>query len=117
MPNHQLHIDSLAGQRAPARPHRRRDPVGPRHPGRRRRQPRRLLPGTPRQGYEFVQNYLRAVLAGTLGLDLDLIVPELTHASRNPAMSELIPRYDASRRRALEDASTKAEELAERFPA
>lgn len=71
-------------------------------------------PGTPREGYEFVQNYLRAVLAGTLGLDLDFIVPELTHAPRNPAMSELIPLYEASRRRALEEASTKAKELAER---
>src|SRR5690349_19845747 len=48
-------------------------------------------PGTPRAGYEFVQNYLEAVLRGTLGLDVDFIVPELTMAPRNPAMSELIP--------------------------
>lgn len=74
-------------------------------------------PGTPREGYEFVQNYLQAVLEGTLGLDLDFIVPELTMAPRNPAMSELIPLYEASRKRAFADATTKAEELAERFAA
>ncbi|MCX5562979.1 FMN-dependent NADH-azoreductase [Streptomyces sp. NBC_00038] len=74
-------------------------------------------PGTPREGYEFVQNYLEAVLKGTLGLDLDFIVPELTMASRNPAMSELVPLYEASRKRALGDATIKAKELAERLAA
>ena len=74
-------------------------------------------PGTPREGYEFVQNYLEAVLKGTLGLDLDFIVPELTMAPRNPAMSELVPLYEASRGRAFEDATTKAKELAERLAA
>ncbi|MFF3148565.1 NAD(P)H-dependent oxidoreductase, partial [Streptomyces sp. NPDC057927] len=70
-------------------------------------------PGTPREDYEFVQNYLEAVLKHTLGLDLDFIVPELTMAPRNPAMSELVPLYEASRKRALEDAAARAEELAE----
>jgi FMN-dependent NADH-azoreductase len=74
-------------------------------------------PGTPREGYEFVQNYLQAVLQDTLGLDLDFIVPELTMAPRNPAMSELVPLYEASRERALQDASTKAKQLAERLAA
>jgi FMN-dependent NADH-azoreductase len=74
-------------------------------------------PGTPREGYEFVQNYLEAVLKGTLGLDLDFIVPELTMAPRNPAMAELIPLYEASRKRAFEDATTKAKELAESIAA
>lgn len=74
-------------------------------------------PGTPREGYEFVQNYLEAVLKGTLGLDLDFIVPELTMAPRNPVMSELIPLYEVSRERAFEDATTKAKELAERLAA
>lgn len=72
-------------------------------------------PGTPRQGYEFVQNYLEAVLYGTLGLDVDFIVPELTMAPRNPGMAELIPLYEASRRRAFEDAGTKAREIAKRI--
>ncbi|WP_409474225.1 FMN-dependent NADH-azoreductase [Streptomyces sp. HC307] len=74
-------------------------------------------PGTPREGNEFVQNYLEAVLKGMLGLDVDFIVPELTLAPRNPAMSELVPLYEASRERALEDAATKAKELAERLAA
>ncbi|AGP58162.1 FMN-dependent NADH-azoreductase [Streptomyces rapamycinicus] len=74
-------------------------------------------PGTPREGFDFVQNYLEAVLHRTLGLDLDFIVPELTMAPRNPAMSELIPLYEASRERAFEDAITKAKELAERVAA
>ncbi|MER5859315.1 NAD(P)H-dependent oxidoreductase [Streptomyces sp900105245] len=74
-------------------------------------------PGTPRAGYEFVQNYLEAVLNRTLGLDLDFIVLELTMAPRNPAMSELIPLYEASRKRAFEDATTKAKELAQRLTA
>ncbi|MFI1367376.1 FMN-dependent NADH-azoreductase [Streptomyces griseochromogenes] len=74
-------------------------------------------PGTPREGHEFVQNYLEAVLKGALGLDLDFIVPELTMAPRNPAMSALVPLYEASRRRAFEEAATKARELAERLAA
>ncbi|MEU6097157.1 NAD(P)H-dependent oxidoreductase [Streptomyces sp. NPDC047079] len=74
-------------------------------------------PGTPRAGYEFVQNYLEVVLKGTLGLDLDFIVPELTMAPRNAAMTELVPLYEASRKRAFEDATTKAKELAERLAA
>ncbi|WP_371562821.1 FMN-dependent NADH-azoreductase [Streptomyces canus] len=73
--------------------------------------------GTPREGYDFVQNYLQAVLKGTLGLDLEFIVPELTMAPRNPGMSELIPRYEASRQHALEEAAAKAKGLAERLAA
>lgn len=74
-------------------------------------------PGTPREGFEYVQNYLEAVLERTLGLDLDFIVPELTLAPRNPAMSELVPLYEASRKRAFEEAAVKAKELAERLAA
>ncbi|MFJ8107685.1 FMN-dependent NADH-azoreductase [Streptomyces sp. NPDC096132] len=74
-------------------------------------------PGTPREGFEFVQNYLEAVLGRTLGLDLDFIVPELTMATRNPAMNELIPLYEASRACAFEAATAKAKALAERLAA
>ncbi|MDT7842701.1 FMN-dependent NADH-azoreductase [Streptomyces justiciae] len=74
-------------------------------------------PGTPREDYEYVQNYLRAVLADSLGLELDFIVPELTMAPQNPAMAELVPLYEASRERALEDAETKAKAVAERLAA
>ena len=74
-------------------------------------------PGTPREGYEFVQNYLEAVLGGTLGLDLAFIVPELTMAARNPAMSTLVPLYEASRERAFAQAAALAKELAEQLAA
>ncbi|WP_155056487.1 FMN-dependent NADH-azoreductase [Streptomyces blattellae] len=74
-------------------------------------------PGTPREGYEYVQNYLSAVFADTLGMDLDFIVPELTMAPHNPAMAELVPLFEASRERALDDAAAKAKQLAQRFAA
>lgn len=38
-------------------------------------------------------------------------------APRNPAMSELVPLYEASRDRAFEEAITKVKELAERLAA
>ncbi|MGW4024547.1 FMN-dependent NADH-azoreductase [Streptomyces sp. NPDC005009] len=74
-------------------------------------------PGTPREGYEYVQNYLRAVLVDFLGLDLDFIVPELTMAAQNPAMAELIPLFESSRERAHQDAAIRAKSLAERLAA
>ncbi|MEV0740955.1 NAD(P)H-dependent oxidoreductase [Streptomyces sp. NPDC050549] len=74
-------------------------------------------PGTPREGFEYVQTYLRAVFADTLGTELEFIVPELTMAPQNPAMSDLVPLYEASRERALDDAAAKAKELAERLAA
>ncbi|MCX4885599.1 MULTISPECIES: FMN-dependent NADH-azoreductase [unclassified Streptomyces] len=74
-------------------------------------------PGTPREGYDFVQNYLEAVLRNTLGLDVEFIVPELTMAPRNPAMSAMLPLYEASRERAFEQANAKAKDLAERLAA
>lgn len=74
-------------------------------------------PGTPREGFEYVQNYLSAVFADALGTDLEFIVPELTMAPQNPAMSDLVPLYEASRERALGDAATKAKTLAERLAA
>ncbi|MEW2492564.1 FMN-dependent NADH-azoreductase [Streptomyces nodosus] len=74
-------------------------------------------PGTPKESYEYVQNYLTAVLADMLGLDLDFIVPELTMAPHNPAMAELVPLFESSRERALQDAATRAKSLAERFAA
>ncbi|GAA2427397.1 FMN-dependent NADH-azoreductase [Streptomyces glaucus] len=74
-------------------------------------------PGTPREPYEYVQNYLTAVFADALGADLDFIVPELTMAPHNPEMAQLIPLFEASRERALQDAAAKAKELAQRFAA
>ncbi|MEV6807601.1 FMN-dependent NADH-azoreductase [Streptomyces sp. NPDC017248] len=74
-------------------------------------------PGTPREGYEYVQNYLKAVFADAFGMDVEFIVPELTAATQNPAMSELVPLYEASRDRALADAATRARDLAKRLAA
>ncbi|POX41009.1 FMN-dependent NADH-azoreductase [Streptomyces sp. Ru73] len=74
-------------------------------------------PGTPREGFEYVQNYLESVLAGGFGFEVDFIVPELTMAPVNPAMAELIPLFEASREKAQEEAVTKAKELAKRVAA
>ncbi|MGW0874160.1 FMN-dependent NADH-azoreductase [Streptomyces sp. NPDC002740] len=74
-------------------------------------------PGTPREGYEYVQNYLTAVLADALAMDVDFIVPELTMAVHNPAMSQLIPLYEASRQQAFDDAESRAKAVAARFAA
>jgi FMN-dependent NADH-azoreductase len=65
-------------------------------------------PGSPRAGFEYVQSYLTAVLAETLGMKLDVIVAELTMAPINPAMAELIPLFEASRDQALDNAVVKA---------
>ncbi|MEU6066825.1 MULTISPECIES: FMN-dependent NADH-azoreductase [Streptomyces] len=74
-------------------------------------------PGTPREPFEYVQNYLKAILADTLALDLDFIIPELTLAPHNPAMAELVPLFESSRERALQDAAAKAKAVAERLAA
>lgn len=74
-------------------------------------------PGTPREPLEYVQNYLTAILSEALGLEVDFIVPELTMAPHNPAMSELIPLAEASHAKALDDAVVKAKSLAERLAA
>ncbi|KIF68981.1 FMN-dependent NADH-azoreductase [Streptomyces sp. AcH 505] len=75
-------------------------------------------PGTPREDFEFVQNYLEKVLTGMFGVtDLEFIVPELTLAHTVPAMTELIPLAEASRAKAREDAEAKAKALASRLAA
>jgi FMN-dependent NADH-azoreductase len=74
-------------------------------------------PGTPREGFEFVQNYLEKLLGGLLGLDVEFIVPELTMARSVPAMAELVEKADASRAQAHEQAAAKAKELAARLAA
>lgn len=74
--------------------------------------------GTPREDFEFVQNYLEKVLNGMLGVEnIDFIVPELTLAHTVPAMAELIPLAEASRANAQEEAARKAKALASRFAA
>lgn len=72
-------------------------------------------PGTPRESFEFVTNYLGKVLTGGLGLEPDFIVPELTLARSNPAMADLVQLADASKAKAHEEATAKAKALAARF--
>jgi FMN-dependent NADH-azoreductase len=74
-------------------------------------------PGTPREDFEFVQNYLEKVLTGMLGTEVDFIVPELTPARSKPEMAELIPLADASRAKALDEAAQKGKALAARLAA
>ncbi|MGJ5798256.1 hypothetical protein ACSCB1_03805 [Streptomyces europaeiscabiei] len=68
--------------------------------------------GTPREGYEYVQNHLRAILGDMLGLDIDFVVPEFTLAHSSPAMAELIPLAEASKARAHEDVRSKGKAAA-----
>ncbi|TWD17664.1 FMN-dependent NADH-azoreductase [Streptomyces sp. T12] len=74
-------------------------------------------PGTPKESYEYVRNYLTAIFADTLGMDLHFIVPELTMAPVNPALKQLIPLYEASRERAFIFAANRAKEVAARIAA
>ncbi|MEU4170536.1 NAD(P)H-dependent oxidoreductase [Streptomyces sp. NPDC026665] len=69
-------------------------------------------PGTPREGFEYVQNYLQAVLGDMLALDVEFIVPELTMAPHNPAMADLVPLFEASRSKALDEAAARAKKAA-----
>lgn len=74
-------------------------------------------PGTPREGFDYVQNYLEAVFGTMFGMEVDFIVPELTMAPTNPAMADLIPLYEASRDKAFQEAADKAKALATRLAA
>ncbi|MEV8565785.1 NAD(P)H-dependent oxidoreductase [Streptomyces sp. NPDC051322] len=74
-------------------------------------------PGTPREDFEFVQNYLEKLLKGMFAAEVDFIVPELTLAATQPAMADLIPLAEASRAKAFDDAASKAKALAARLAA
>ncbi|PWG13639.1 FMN-dependent NADH-azoreductase [Streptomyces sp. V2] len=69
-------------------------------------------PGTPRESFEYVQNYLTTVLRDALGLDVVFIVPEMTMAPHVPALAEFLPLFEASRERAFEDAASRAKAVA-----
>lgn len=72
-------------------------------------------PGTPREGWDFVQPYLETVLGKALGLDLTVIKAQLTLAERNPAMADLIPAAKQLRAAAHEAAESHARALAGQF--
>lgn len=69
-------------------------------------------PGTPRDGWDHAQPYLRRVLAEVLGLDLRVITPELTLAEVNPALAQFIENHRVSLAEAHDTAATAARELA-----
>ncbi|GAA3884695.1 FMN-dependent NADH-azoreductase [Streptomyces sedi] len=68
--------------------------------------------GTPRAGQDFNAPYLKHILADSFGVDLRLIVPELTLARIVPAMADLVDLADASRAKAHEEARSYAGTLA-----
>jgi FMN-dependent NADH-azoreductase len=74
-------------------------------------------PGTPREGWDFVQPYLETVLGKALGLDVTVIKAQLTLAERNPAMADLIPTAQRLRAAAHEAAESHARALAGQFAA
>ena len=65
-------------------------------------------PGTPREGWDFVQPYLETVLGKALGLDLTVIKTQLTLAETTPAMADLIPASKQLRAAAHEAAESHA---------
>ncbi|MFD0318729.1 FMN-dependent NADH-azoreductase [Streptomyces flavalbus] len=69
-------------------------------------------PGTPKEGNDYVRNYLHVILADAMAMEVEFIVPELTMAPHNPAMSELVPLYESSRERAHQHAVSRARQLA-----
>jgi FMN-dependent NADH-azoreductase len=71
-------------------------------------------PGTPRDGWDFVQPYLETVLGKALGLDVTFIKTQLTLAAVNPAMAGLIPLADQQRSDAHAKADAHARVVAER---
>jgi FMN-dependent NADH-azoreductase len=73
--------------------------------------------GTPQQGNDYVQSYLRQALEVGLGLDVTFIVPELTMAPAVPAMADLVPLFEVSRTESLAAAETRAKELVTRLAA
>ena len=68
-------------------------------------------PGTPREGWDHAEPYLRRVLAEVLGLDLLVITPELTLSDVNPALAQFIDRHRVSLAEAHGTAATAGREL------
>ena len=70
-------------------------------------------PGTPREGWDYGEPYLRRVLADVMRLDLEVIVAELTLAGVVPALAHLQHLADSS----LAEAHSEAERHALRLVA
>ena len=71
-------------------------------------------PGTPREGWDYAEPYLRRILGEVFGLDLQVITPELTLAEVVPALAEFKDHAKVSLREAHERADAHARSLTER---
>ncbi|MBI0298462.1 FMN-dependent NADH-azoreductase, partial [Streptomyces sp. PRKS01-29] len=58
---------------------------------------------------------LEAILNRMLGLDLCIILPELTHAPHVPAMADLIPLHETAMATAHQQAAQQGELLTKNF--
>jgi FMN-dependent NADH-azoreductase len=74
-------------------------------------------PGTPREGWDHGTPYLKRILADVFGLDLSVVVAELTLAGVNPAMAGLRDQAEQSLRDAHAAARAHGRTVAERVRA
>ncbi len=70
-------------------------------------------PGTPKEGWDHAEPYLRRVLSDVWKLDVTILTAELTLAGSNPAMSHLQDVAAASLSGARRDAEDHARRVAE----
>ncbi len=70
-------------------------------------------PGTPREGWDHGEAYLRRVLADVWKLDVTFVTAELTLARTNPVMAHLVDAADASLQAAHVAAEDQARRIAE----
>jgi FMN-dependent NADH-azoreductase len=69
-------------------------------------------PGTPRDGWDHAEPYLRRILGEVFGYELRVITPELTLAEVNPALAEFIDVHKASLAEAHAGADSTGRDLA-----
>jgi FMN-dependent NADH-azoreductase len=69
-------------------------------------------PGTPREGWDFAEPYLRRVLGEALGLDVTVVASELTLAGVNPALAEFKELGEASHADALRASEEQGRRIA-----
>ncbi|HEX3815963.1 MAG TPA: NAD(P)H-dependent oxidoreductase [Mycobacteriales bacterium] len=69
-------------------------------------------PGTPREGWDHAEPYLRRILADVFGLETTFVSAELTLAGVNPAMAGLLDQRDDSLRAAHAAAASHARRIA-----
>lgn len=74
-------------------------------------------PGTPREGWDYAEPYLRRILGDVFGLDLQVITPELTLAEVNPALAAFKEHAKASLVEAHDQADAAARDLVSRIAA